>query len=197
MTTALNGSDPVVFFESQRLYDMGEMFNREGVPESTYEIAFGDVNIVRPSSDVTILTIGAVLYKAVEAADILHDKYGVNAEVINLHSLVPLDYTKLITSVEKTGRVVITGDACTRGSFMNDIARNLTEFCFDHLDGPPVVIGAQNWITPPYEFDKVFFPQASWILDAIHEKILPLSGHKTTVNNFTVAEQLRRAKLGV
>ena len=197
MTAALNGADPVVFFESQRLYDMGEMFQKGGVPKELYEISFGDVNIVRPGSDVTILTIGATLYKAIEAADILQKKYGIIAEVINLHSLVPLDYTKLIASVEKTGRVVIAGDACTRGSFMNDIARSLTEFCFDSLDGPPVVVGAQNWITPPFEFDEVFFPQASWILDAIHEKILPLPGHKTTVNNFTITEQLRRSKLGV
>ncbi|MDR1801673.1 MAG: dehydrogenase [Lachnospiraceae bacterium] len=197
MTTALNGSDPVVFFESQRIYDKGEEFNEGGVPKESYEIAFGDVNTVRTGQDVTILTIGATLYKAIEAAKILEEKYGVSAEVINLHSLVPLDYTKIIESVKKTGRVVIAGDACARGSFMNEVARNITELAFDHLDGPPVVVGAQNWITPPFEFDEFFFPQAGWIIDAIHEKILPLKGHTPTVNNFLSAEQLRRAKLGV
>ena len=197
MTSALNGTDPVVFFESQRIYDMGEMFHTGGVPGQPYEIQLGDVNIVRGGSDVTILTIGAELYKAIEAADILQNEYGISAEVINLMSLVPLDYTKLIASAEKTGRVVIVGDACARGSFMNDVARNLTEFCFNSLDGPPVVVGAQNWITPPFEFDEEFFPQANWILDAINEKILPLKGHKATVNNFNITEQIRRAKLGV
>ena len=197
MTAALNGTDPVVFFESQRIYDIGEQFQEGGVPEEAYEIAFGDSNIVRRGTDVTILTIGATLYKAVEAAEILDEKYGVSAEVINLHSLVPLNYSKLMASVEKTGRVVVAGDACARGSFMNDIARNLTELCFDSLDGPPVVVGAQNWITPPFEYDEFFFPQASWIIDAIHEKILPLPGHKPTVGNYMTVEQLRRAAQGV
>ena len=196
MQAALNGTDPVVFFESQRLYDMGEHFHDGGVPAEPYEIAFGDVNVVRRGGDITILTVGATLYKAVEAADILKEKYGLEAEIINLCSIVPLDYTKIIESVEKTGRVVLASDACTRGSFLNDVARNITELCFDSLDAPPVVTGAQNWITPPYEFDEIFFPQASWILDAIHENILPLPGHASTMN-YTPVEQLRRAKQGI
>jgi len=197
MQTALNGSDPVVFFESQRIYDMGEMFHPGGVPAESYEIEIGSVNKVRSGADVTILTIGATLYKAVEAADILAEKYGMEADVINLHSLVPLDYTDIIESVKKTGRVVLASDACTRGSYINDVARSITEFAFDHLDAPPVVVGAQNWITPPFEFDEQFFPQASWILDAINEKIVPLPGHNDTVNNYIDTEQLRKSKHGV
>ena len=196
MTAALNGTDPVVFFESQRIYDMGEMFHEGGVPAEPYEIQIGDTNVVRTGSDITILTVGATLYRAVEAADILKEKYGLSAEIINLHSLVPLDYTKIIESVKKTGKVLLTSDAVARGSFLNDVARNISELCFDYLDAPPVVVGAQNWITPPFEFDDKFFPQASWILDAISEKILPLKGHVPTVS-FTDSEQIRKAKLGV
>ena len=196
MQSALNGTDPVVFFESQRIYDMGEMFREEGVPAESYEIPFGETNTVRKGSDVTILTIGAALYRAVEAADILAEKHGMNAEVINLHSLVPLDYSAIVESVKKTGRVVLVSDACTRGSFLNDVAQNISELCFDYLDAPPVVVGAKNWITPPYEFDAFFFPQASWIIDAIHQKIVPISGYVPEVS-FTEAEQLRRAKHGV
>ena len=197
MTKALNGTDPVVFFESQRLYDMGEQFQEGGVPKEAYEIEWGAVNKVRTGSDVTLLTVGATLYKAVIAADILKEKYGFSAEIINLPSLVPLDYKDILTSVAKTGRVVLASDACARGSFLNDIARNITELAFDDLDAPPVVVGAQNWITPPYEFDADFFPQESWILDAINEKILPLPGHIPTVSNYTYIEQMRRAKLGI
>ena len=197
MSAALSGSDPVVFFESQRIYDMGEMFHEGGVPKEYYEIDIGDVNIVRRGTDVTILTIGATLYKAAEAADILQEKYGVSAEVINLHSLVPLDYSKIAESVKKTGRVALASDACARGSFLNDVARNITEICFDDLDAPPVLVGARNWITPPYEFDEIYFPQASWILDAINEKLLPLKGHTPSVNHFVPIEQMRRAKAGV
>jgi 2-oxoisovalerate dehydrogenase E1 component len=197
MQTALNGSDPVVFFESQRIYDMGEMFRPGGVPAEPYEIEMGTVNKVRSGADVTLITIGATLYKAVEAADILSEKYGLEADVINLHSLVPLDYTDIIESVKKTGRVVLASDACARGSYINDVAESITELAFDHLDAPPVVVGAQNWVTPPFEFDAEFFPQASWILDAINEKIIPLPGHKDTVNNYIDTEQLRKSKNGV
>ncbi len=196
METALKGTDPVVFFESQRIYDVGEQFHEGGVPAERYEIEFGDVNKVREGKDVTILTIGAALYRAVDAAKQLSEKYGMEAEVINLHSLVPLDYTKIVESVKKTGRVVLVSDACARGSFMNDVAKNITELCFDDLDAPPVVVGARNWITPPFEFDEFFFPQAGWILDAIHEKLVPLPGH-IVENGCTEAETYRRAKQGV
>ncbi len=196
METALKGSDPVVFFESQRIYDIGEQFHEGGVPEERYEIEIGDVNKVRDGKDVTILTVGAALYRAVDAANQLKEKYGMEADIINLHSLVPLDYTKIVESVKKTGRVVLVSDACARGSFLNDVAKNITELCFDDLDAPPVVVGARNWITPPFEFDEFFFPQAGWILDAIHEKLVPLPGH-VVENGCTEAEAYRRAKKGV
>ncbi len=196
MQTALNGTDPVIFFESQRIYDMGEMFHEGGVPEEAYEIEFGDVNCVKSGSDITILTIGATLYRAMDAAKELEEKYGMSAEVINLHSLVPLNYEKIVESVKKTGKVVLVSDACARGSFLNDVARNISELCFDYLDAPPVVVGAQNWITPPFEFDQYFFPQDKWILDAINEKIVPLKDY-TPTTNFTSVEQMRKSKLGV
>ena len=196
MESALNGTDPVIFFESQRIYDVGEQFHEGGVPTERYEIKIGDTDLIQSGKDVTILTVGAVLYRAVEAAKELKEKYGMEAEIINLHSLVPLDYTKIVESVKKTGRVVLVSDACARGSFLNDVARNIGELCFDDLDAPPVVVGAENWITPPFEFDEFFFPQKSWILDAIHEKIVPLPGYVPT-HSFTDSEQLRKAKLGV
>jgi len=196
MESALRGTDPVVFFESQRIYDVGEQFHEGGVPAERYEIEIGDVNKVRDGKDITILTVGAALYRAVDAAKTLSEKYGMEADIINIHSLVPLDYTKIVESVRKTGRVVLVSDACVRGSFLNDVAKNITELCFDDLDAPPVVVGARNWITPPFEFDEFFFPQAGWILDAIHEKLVPLNGH-VVENGCTESESIRRAKLGV
>lgn len=197
MTAALNGSDPVVFFESQRLYDIGEQFHEGGVPAESYELEMGTSSLIREGRDLTILTIGATLYKAVEAAKELEEKYGISAEIINLHSIVPLDYAPILASVRKTGKVVLASDACARGSILNDVARNITDLAFDDLDAPPAVVGAQNWITPPFEFDADFFPQACWILDAVNEKIQPLPGYVPTVSNFTPVEQQRRAKEGV
>ena len=196
MESALNGTDPVVFFESQRIYDVGEQFREGGVPAGRYEIPIGDTNLVRRGKDVTILTVGAALYRAVDAAKELSGKYGLEAEIINLHSLVPLDYTRIVESVRRTGRVVLTSDACTRGSFLSGVAQTVTQLCFDDLDAPPVVVGARNWITPPYEFDQYFFPQASWILDAIHQQLLPLPGY-VPGQSFTEAELVRKEKLGV
>ncbi len=196
MASALNGTDPVVFFESQRLYDIGEQFHEGGVPKESYEIEIGDTNLVKQGNDITILTIGATLYRAMDAVKELEEKYGISAEVINLHSICPLNYDKILESVKKTGKVVLASDACVRGSFLNDVARNITELAFDYLDAPPVVVGAQNWITPPFEFDKYFFPQKEWILDAINEKIMPLKDYKPTTN-CTPVEQLRKSKMGV
>ena len=196
MQSALNGTDPVVFFASQRIYDMGERFHEGGVPVEPYEIEIGSVNKIRTGKDLTILTVGATLYRAIQAADILEKEYGMSCEIINLHSLVPLDYTEIIESVQKTGRVLLTSDACARGSFLNDVAENITNFCFDYLDAPPVVVGAKNWITPPFEFDEFFFPQPEWMVEAVHEKIVPLKGY-TPHLNMTEAEALREAKAGV
>ncbi|MBE7041581.1 MAG: dehydrogenase [Ruminococcaceae bacterium] len=196
MNSALNGTDPVIVFESQRIYDVGEQFHEGGVPEGYYEVEIGEPDIKKEGKDVTILTIGATLYRALDAAKELEEKYGISAEVIDARTIVPFNYEKVLESVKKTGRIVLASDACTRGSALNTIAQNITEMAFDYLDAPPVVVGAQNWITPCYELDAEFFPQKEWIIDAIHEKILPLPGHVAKIN-FTETEQIRKNKMGV
>ena len=196
MTAALNGTDPVIFFESQRIYDVGEQFHEGGVPTESYEIPFGEPDVKREGKDITILTIGATLYRALDAAKILQEKYNVSAEVIDARSMVPFNYDKVIESVKKTGKIIIAGDACERGSIMAEMAEKVTALAFDYLDAPPVVVGSRNWITPCYEMEKFFFPQPSTFIDAIHERIMPLEGY-TPEANFTDGEMLRRSKLGV
>ena len=196
MNSALQGTDPVIFFESQRVYDMGEMFYEEGVPEGYYEIPIGEPDIKRTGKDVTILSIGATLYRALEAADILSEKYNLSAEIIDARSLVPFNYQLVIESVRKTGRIVVTGDASARGSFLRELASTITELAFDYLDAPPVVVGSRNWITPAYELEEYFFPQASWIIDAIHQRILPLNGHQPVID-FSESGQLERNARGI
>ncbi len=196
MASALSGTDPVIFFESQRIYDVGEQFHEGGVPAEYYEIPFGEPDVKKAGSDVTILTIGATLYRALEAAKQLEEKYGISAEVIDARSIVPFNYDKVIESVKKTGRIVLASDACERGSHLKEMAQTISELAFDYLDAPPVVVGARNWITPAHELENYFFPQPEWIIDAINEKILPLPGHVATAN-FTEGEQIRRNKAGV
>lgn len=196
MNAALQGTDPVVFFESQRIYDKGEMFHEGGVPVDYYEIPLGEPDVKRVGKDVTFLTIGATLYRALEAADKLMERYGMEAEVIDARSLVPFNYDKVLASVKKTGRIIIAGDACARGSYLNDLAANITEMAFDDLDAAPVVLGSRNWITPSHELEDAFFPQPDWFLDAINEKMVPLKDH-VPVSNQTSMQQLLRSKKGV
>ena len=196
MNQALNGTDPVVFFESQRIYDVGEQFHEGGVPTDYYEVDFGDPDVKKTGSDVTILSIGAVLYRSLDAAKILEEKYGVSAEIIDARSIVPFNYEKVIESVKKTGRIIIVGDAVDRNSVMRDMASNIAEMAFDYLDAPPVVFGSRNWITPAFELEKFYFPQAEGIVDVISEKLLPLPGRVPTYNE-TELEHIERSKKGV
>jgi 2-oxoisovalerate dehydrogenase E1 component len=196
MCAALNGTDPVIFFESQRIYDMGERFHEGGVPEGSYEVPFGVPDVKRKGSDVTILSIGAVLYRAIEAAEKLEKEYNISAEVIDARSIVPFDYAPVIESVKKTGRIIIVGDAVDRNSVMRDMASNIAEMAFDYLDAPPVVFGSRNWITPAFELEKYYFPQADGIIDVISEKLLPIPGRVCTVNE-TEQTHIERSRAGV
>jgi 2-oxoisovalerate dehydrogenase E1 component len=141
MNAALAGTDPVVFFESQKIYDYGEMFVEEGVPEGYYEIDLAQPSIKRKGKDLTIITFGPALYTAIAAADELN-ALGLAAEVIDLRTANPLDYDLLVESVRKTGKVLLVSDAVERGGVMQSVATNLTQLCFDSLDAPPVVIGS-------------------------------------------------------
>jgi len=196
LSLALCSTDPVIFFESQKLYDQGEIFHQGGVPEGYYEVEEGEPVLRRQGSDLTIATIGPALYKALEAAVILESRYGLSVELIDLRFINPLNYEKIIESVKKTGKVVLVADSCERGSFLNTVAAQITQAAFDELDGPPVVVGSRNWITPSAEMESSFFPQKEWIIDAIHERLLPLSGHQPSTDQ-SPAEQLRRNRLGV
>nr|HPL77304.1 transketolase C-terminal domain-containing protein [Paludibacteraceae bacterium] len=196
MNAALQGTDPVVFFESQRIYDIGEQFHKGGVPTGYYEIPLGEPDIKKEGKDITFLTIGYTLYQALEAAKELEEKYGMSVEVIDARSLVPFNYEKVIESVKKTGKIIIASDACARGSFLNDMATNISQLAFDYLDAPVCVLGSRNWITPAHELETAFFPQASWFIDMIHQRIQPLKGY-VPLQNFTDGEMARRAKKGI
>ncbi len=102
----------------------------------------------------------------------------------------------MIESVKKTGRLVVTGDATARGSYLKDLAETVTELAFDDLDAPPVVVGSRNWITPAHELENYFFPQPEWIIDAIHQKILPLKGH-VVKNDFSNGIMQDRSRKGI
>ena len=178
LNRALRGTDPVVFFESQRLYHQPETLFRGGVPIDYYEVEEGEPYLHRKGRDVTIVTIGATLYRALEAAERLARDHGLSAEVIDARFLNPLNYAPIIESVSKTGLVLLASDATERGSFLHTMASNISQLAFDYLDAPVAVLGARNWITPPAELDDSFFPGADWMIDMIHQRLLPLPGYE-------------------
>lgn len=177
LIAALRGNDPVLFFESQRLYDLPETVHPEGVPIGAEALPIGQAEVVRPGTDLTILTVGATLYRALEAADRLRDDYGLSAEVIDARSIVPFDYETVLASVRKTGRLIAASDANLRGSWLNTVAANVQAEAFDDLDAPVTVLGARNWIAPPAELEWEYFVTSADIVDAVHERIRPLPGH--------------------
>jgi 2-oxoisovalerate dehydrogenase E1 component len=177
LASALAGNDPVLFFESQRLYDLPETVYAQGVPVEAYLTPIGVPHVVRSGDDLTVLSVGAALYRALDAADQLADRYGMRTEVIDARSLVPFDHTLLLESVARTGRLVCVSDANLRGNWLHTVATRVTTEAFDALDAPVVVLGARNWISPPAELEWEYYVTADDIVDAVHTRIRPLPGH--------------------
>ena len=174
MASALSGNDPVVFFESQRSYDQTEIFHPQGVPAEYYRLPLGEPALLKPGRDLTIMTFGATLYRAFEAAQRFDQEHDISVELIDGQTLVPFNLEPLLESVRKTGKLILASDACDRGSYLHTIASQVTREAFDYLDAPPCVIGARDWIVPPAEMEEAYFPQPQWFLDTYHERIAPL-----------------------
>lgn len=177
MASALSGDDPVLFFESQQLYGTVELFHEGGVPRDYYHLPLGVPDLKRAGGDLTILSVGATLYRALDAAKRLANDHGVETDVIDARSLVPFDYEPLLDSLARTHRLLVTSDASERGSFAATLAAEAQRLAFDQLDAPVAVVGAPNWITPPAELEATYFPQPERMLAAVHHELLPLPGY--------------------
>jgi len=174
MTAALAQDDPVVFFESQPLYSLTERFHSGGVPRDPVNVRIGEPHVVRSGEDVTLLTIGPTLYRALDAATELADRHGIEAEVIDARSIVPLELEQIVASVQKTGRLLVASDATKRGSYANTIAAQVQLAAFDYLDAPVVVVGSRDCITPAAELEDDYFPSAQRILDELDRSVVRL-----------------------
>ena len=175
MASALSGTDPVIFFESQALYDAVEVFRPDGVPREHYRVPLGRADVKRAGRDLTILSAGATLYRAAEAARRLDDEFGVGAELIDARSLVPFDHDLVGESVRKTHRLLLVSDAVEQGGYLGYLASRIQERSFDELDAPVVVLGALDAIAPPVEYEHTYFVQADDIVEAVDARILPLA----------------------
>ncbi len=173
MASALCSNDPVVVFESQRLYEVTEQWVEGGVPDDYYTVPLGEPCVKRLGSHMTLLTIGPSLFAALDAASQLESLTGLSCEVIDARSLVPFNYGRVLASVKKTGRVMIISESSERSSFAMTLAANITRFGFDHLKAAPRVLGAPNWIVPGAEMESTYFPQAHDIIDIVTQEFYP------------------------
>lgn len=164
LKAALRGKDPVLFMEYKRLYTVeGE------VPDGEYTIPFGQADIKRQGSDVTIIATGPMVAKALEAADILAQE-GIEVEVVDPRTLVPLDKATLFASVQKTNRVIITDEEVKRAGASAEIAALIAEECFDFLDAPVKRVAAAN-VPMPFspELEKLVVPKAADLVTAVRQ----------------------------
>ena len=162
LRSAIRGEDPVLFFEHKMLYAL------EGpVPEGEdFSVPFGEASILREGKDVTLVGIGIMVQKALEAAENLAGE-GIEAEVIDPRTLVPLDRQTLIDSVAKTGRIVIAHEAHLRNGPGAEIAAMLAEEAVEYLDGPILRVGAKN-VPLPYspELEQYVLPGVEDVVQA-------------------------------
>ena len=162
LKSAIRGEDPVLFFEHKMLYAVSGP-----VPEDVdFTVPFGKASIVRPGKDVTLVGIGIMVQKSLEAAEKLATM-GIDAEVVDPRTLVPLDKDTIIQSVAKTGRVVISHEAHRRSGPGAEIAAVLAEEAIEYLDGPIIRIGAMN-VPLPYspELENHVLPGTDDIVNA-------------------------------
>lgn len=161
LTSAIRCPDPVLFFEPKRLYRA----LKEEVPEGEYAIPLGVADLARIGKDVTLIGWGAQHHQNMEAAIEL-EKRGIDAEVLNLRSLNPLDINAIAASVRKTGRCVIAHEAPKTQGFGAEIAMQIMEKCFLNLEAP--IKRCCGLDTPfPNMFEKEYLPDAYRVVKAV------------------------------
>jgi len=161
LTAAIRDDNPVLFIEHKLLYATKGM-----VPDGEHLIPLGHADVKRPGKDVTIVTISHMTLKALRAAERLAAE-GIEAEVIDLRTLVPLDLATVLRSVRKTNRVVIAHEACRRGGFGGELAAQIQEEAFDFLDAPIQRVGALD-VPIPYSkpMEEYVIPDENRIVSA-------------------------------
>ncbi len=165
LKSSIRDNNPVMFVESQGLYGM-----KGSVPEGDHLVPLGVANVVREGSDITFVAWGPVVHDALKAADKLNADRGVNAEVIDLRSLVPLDMDTVLRSVQKTGRCVVASQAIHIGSYTGEIASTIQDEAFDYLDAPVKRVGAKNGIAPQsHILEAAFLPNVGDLIKAANE----------------------------
>jgi 2-oxoisovalerate dehydrogenase E1 component len=167
LRTAIRCDDPVMFFEHKHLYR--QTYNKAEYPGKEYMIPFGKANMRRDGDDVLIVTWGALVQRALLAAQ-QADKDGLSAAVLDLRTIVPYDWDAIATNVKRTNRVIVAHEDQVMCGFGAEIAARIAGELFEHLDAPVKRVGALNVPVAYYpELEEAILPQAADILNAIRE----------------------------
>lgn len=166
MKSAIRNDDPVIYLEHKLLYA-----KKEDIPEEEYLIPLGEAKVRREGTDVTVITWSRQVNFALEAAEKVAAE-GINVEVIDLRTLVPLDWDAIVKSVSKTHKVVVVSEEVKRGSYAGELSAMIAEELFDELDAPVARVCGLNIVSP---FSPVLedqnFPQVADIVKAIKKTL--------------------------
>ena len=166
LRSSIKSDNPVIFAEHSHLYG-----SRGEVPDEYYEIPLGDADVARSGEDLTMVSYGYGVHVLQEAAEQMAQK-GIDAEIIDLRSLSPVDYDTLVASVQKTGRTVMLDTARRTGGIMSDIVSEVQERAMDWLDGPIMRVGSKD-VPWPYNrgMEQDILPQADDVIEAARKII--------------------------
>jgi 2-oxoisovalerate dehydrogenase E1 component beta subunit len=165
LISAIEDPNPVVYFEHKHLYRR----IKDEVPDERYTVPFGEARIHREGDDVTVVTWGAMVYTAAEAAKQLEEE-DVSVEIVDLRTVMPWDKKRVLASVEKTSKVLVLHEDTRTGGFGAEIAATITEEAFESLDAPVKRITAPDTpvpFSPPLE--KAFIPQVEDVVAGVKD----------------------------
>jgi 2-oxoisovalerate dehydrogenase E1 component len=166
LRTAIRCDDPVLFLEHKRLYR--ETYGRAAYPGPDFAIPFGKAKIVRPGDAITLVTYGALVPRAMQAAQLAHRQHGIEVEIVDLRSLNPYDWEAIATSVRKTNRVIVAHEDMLSWGYGAEIAARIADELFDELDAPVRRIGSMDtFVAYQPVLEDAILPQPETILKAI------------------------------
>ena len=159
LLAAIRDPDPVIFLEPKRIYRLG----KEPVPDDGQALPLDRAFIARPGDDITLISWGAMMHETLQAAETLSTQ-GIQAEVIDLATIKPIDTNTLLTSVEKTGRAVIIHEAHRNAGIGAEIIAQLQEYAFDALQAPIQRVTGYDTVMPYFKLEEHFIPTVDRII---------------------------------
>jgi pyruvate dehydrogenase E1 component beta subunit len=166
LISSVYDNNPVVFLEHKVLYKHKKY--AQEVPAGIYTIPLGKAEVKRQGKDITVVASSYMVQKSLEAAEILKNEKQIDCEVVDLRTIRPLDIDTVMTSVEKTGKLLCVEEACSFGSFMGEVITQVIEKGFDYLDAPPIRIAGRNCPVPySYVLEQEMIPSVEKIKDGI------------------------------